>query len=142
MIQEKLKDYFNVVFEKELINEIIEVGTYKKVKDNELLIDLGDKFDQIPLILSGAIKISHEDEKGEEIILYFLERGDTCTVTFGTGLNSAKSKIRGVAEKESEVGGKMGDLDSYEIEGGETKSEILQNLSEFQFSCVSIFGCR
>ena len=103
MIQEKLKDYFNVVFEKELIDEIIKVGTYKKIKENELLIDLGDKFDQIPLILSGAIKISHEDEKGEEIILYFLERGDTCTVTFGSGLSSNKSKIRGIAEKESEI---------------------------------------
>jgi F-type H+-transporting ATPase subunit gamma len=42
-------------------------------------------------------------------------------------------------ERETESGGKLGDLDSYEIEGGETKSEILQNLSEFQFSCVSPF---
>lgn len=41
-----------------------------------------------------------------------------------------------VVERESEAGGKLGDLDSYEIEGGETKSEILQNLAEFQFSCV------
>jgi len=41
-----------------------------------------------------------------------------------------------VVEKESEAGGKLGDLDSYEVEGGETKSEILQNLTEFQFSCV------
>lgn len=41
-----------------------------------------------------------------------------------------------VIEKEAEAGGKLGELDSYEIEGGETKSEILQNLAEFQFSCV------
>ena len=41
-----------------------------------------------------------------------------------------------IVERESEAGGKLGDLDSYEIEGGETKSEILQNLAEFQFSCV------
>ncbi|KAJ8752720.1 hypothetical protein K2173_007030 [Erythroxylum novogranatense] len=41
-----------------------------------------------------------------------------------------------VVEKESESGGKLGELDSYEIEGGETKGEILQNLAEFQFSCV------
>ncbi|CAL4913257.1 unnamed protein product [Urochloa decumbens] len=45
-----------------------------------------------------------------------------------------------VAEKESEAGGKVGDLDSYEIEGGETKAEILQNLAEFQFSCVLYNG--
>ncbi|KAH7560919.1 hypothetical protein JRO89_XS10G0138700 [Xanthoceras sorbifolium] len=42
-----------------------------------------------------------------------------------------------VVEREAEAGGMLGDLDSYEIEGGETKGEILQNLSEFQFSCVS-----
>ncbi|KAL5764254.1 hypothetical protein ACOSP7_016609 [Xanthoceras sorbifolium] len=41
-----------------------------------------------------------------------------------------------VVEREAEAGGMLGDLDSYEIEGGETKGEILQNLSEFQFSCV------
>ena len=42
-------------------------------------------------------------------------------------------------ERESESGGKVGDLDAFEIEGGETKSEILQNLTEYQFSCVSPF---
>ncbi|KAM0032727.1 putative H(+)-transporting two-sector ATPase [Helianthus debilis subsp. tardiflorus] len=42
-------------------------------------------------------------------------------------------------ERESEAGGKIGDLDSYyEIEGGETKSEVFQNLAEFQFSCVML----
>lgn len=41
-----------------------------------------------------------------------------------------------IVERESEAGGVLGELDSYEIEGGETKSEILQNLAEFQFSCV------
>ncbi|CAO2818497.1 unnamed protein product [Amaranthus hypochondriacus] len=41
-----------------------------------------------------------------------------------------------IVERESEAGGTLGELDSYEIEGGESKSEILQNLTEFQFSCV------
>ncbi|GER40162.1 ATP synthase subunit gamma [Striga asiatica] len=41
-----------------------------------------------------------------------------------------------IIERESEAGGKLGELDNYEIEGGESKSEVLQNLSEFQFSCV------
>lgn len=40
-------------------------------------------------------------------------------------------------EREAESGGKLGDLDLYEIEGAETKGEVLQNLTEFQFSCVS-----
>ncbi|KAL9255745.1 ATP synthase subunit gamma, mitochondrial-like protein [Drosera capensis] len=40
-----------------------------------------------------------------------------------------------IVERESEPGGKLGAFDSYEVEGGETKSEILPNLTEFQFSC-------
>lgn len=39
-------------------------------------------------------------------------------------------------ETASETGGKLEGLNSYEIEGGDSKGEILQNLAEFQFSCV------
>ncbi|MCK4562663.1 MAG: Crp/Fnr family transcriptional regulator [Flavobacteriaceae bacterium] len=102
-MREKLNEYYKVVFEPELIDEIVEVGTYKKIKANELLLDMGDNFNRIPLMLTGAIKISREVNNGDEIVLYFLERGDTCTISFGSGLTSSKSKIRGVAEKESEV---------------------------------------
>ncbi|XP_057805049.1 ATP synthase subunit gamma, mitochondrial-like [Salvia miltiorrhiza] len=41
-----------------------------------------------------------------------------------------------LVEREAEAGGKLVELDSYEFEGAETKSEVLQNLTEFQFSCV------
>lgn len=103
IIKEKLNEFFHVLFEEELMDEIVKVGTYKKIKENELLVDIDDKFDQIPLLLTGAIKISREDKNGEEIVLYFLERGDTCTVSFGSGIGAIKSSIRGVAEKDSEV---------------------------------------
>ena len=103
MIKEKLQEYYNVVFEEELINEIAEVGTYKKIEENELLLDIGDSFKHIPLLLTGAIKISREINNGDEMVLYFLERGDTCTVSFSSCLKSSKSKVRGVAEKTSEV---------------------------------------
>lgn len=103
MIREKLEEFYSVVFEKELLDEIIEVGTYKKVKENDLLLDIGDTFHHIPLILTGAIKISRETRNGDEIVLYFLERGDTCTITFGSGIQSNKSKVRGIAEKDSEL---------------------------------------
>jgi len=46
-----------------------------------------------------------------------------------------------VIEKESEIGGRLGDLDSYEIEGSETKGEVLQNLSEFHVVCALFNAC-
>jgi len=103
IIREKLNEFYKVVFEQELIDEIVEVGTYKRIRENELLLDIGDNFNRVPLMLTGAIKISRETINGDEIILYFLERGDTCTISFGSGLTSSKSKVRGVAEKPSEI---------------------------------------
>jgi len=103
ILREKLNEFYSVVLEPELIDEIVEVGSYKRIRENELLLDIGDNFNRIPLMLTGAIKISRETINGDEIVLYFLERGDTCTITFGSGLNSSKSKVRGVAEKPSEV---------------------------------------
>lgn len=38
--------------------------------------------------------------------------------------------------KESEAGGKVAHLESYEIEGADSKDEVLQNLSEFQFAAM------
>lgn len=103
MLREKLDEYFKIVFEKELIDEIAKVGVYKKIRENDLLLDIDDSISRIPLLLTGAIKISREDKNGDEIVLYFLERGDTCSISFGSGLNVSRSQIRGVAEKDSEV---------------------------------------
>lgn len=103
MLREKLNEFYGFVFEPKLIDEIVELGKYKKIEENELLLDIGDNFKHIPLMLNGAIKISRENSDGDELVLYFLERGDTCTVSFASCLKSSKSKVRGVAEKTSEV---------------------------------------
>lgn len=102
-MREKLENYFSFVFEKELLDEIEEVGTYKKLRKNELLVDLGDRMKGVPLLLEGAIKIVREDKKGEEILLYFLERGDTCASSFASAISHGKCGIRAIAEKESEI---------------------------------------
>ena len=54
-----------------------------------------------PLLLNGAIKISRLDNQGEEILLYFLESGDACTMTMTCCMGNKKSEIRAVAEKDT-----------------------------------------
>ena len=99
----KLQDYFSVIFERELLNEIIQFGHLVFLKKDDLLIDVGSTITFVPLLLNGAIKIVREDKNGDEIVLYFLERGDTCAISFVNCLNKNKSKVRGIAEKDSEV---------------------------------------
>ena len=93
ILREKLNDHYATIFEEKLIDEIIENGILRKIESNELLIDIGDKMTHIPLILSGAVKIIREDEKGDEIALYFLEKGDTCAISFINCLHSCKKEL-------------------------------------------------
>lgn len=102
ILREKLSDYFSTIFEKELIEEIIENGILRTIKSHELLIDIGDKMTHVPLILNGAVKIIREDKNGDEIALYFLEKGDTCAISFINCINRSKSMFRGITEKDTE----------------------------------------
>ncbi|WP_026838947.1 Crp/Fnr family transcriptional regulator [Gillisia sp. JM1] len=97
MLQEVF-DAYSFVFEEELLEEISEVGILKEFKENEMIIEIGDSVSSMPLLLSGAIKILREDQDGDELLLYFLERGDTCAMTLSCCLGHAKSEIRAVAE--------------------------------------------
>lgn len=93
-----LKENFGTLFEPALLKEIAEVGSLVSVKEGEKIIEIGQYIKGMPLLLSGAIKILREDAEGDELLLYYLERGDTCSMTMACCLGDMKSEIRAVAE--------------------------------------------
>ena len=103
ILREKLSDYYTDVFEEDLIDEIVKVGHLDKIKGGELLIDIGSEMTHIPLILEGVVKIMRQEKEGDEIVLYFLERGDTCAITFVNCINRKRSIFRGIVEKDIEA---------------------------------------
>ncbi|WP_339724360.1 Crp/Fnr family transcriptional regulator [Maribacter stanieri] len=102
MIQNLTEEYGNI-FEPELINEIVQVGTFKEVPEGYKLIEIGDYLRGMPLLISGVIKILREDEDGDELLLYYLEKGDTCSMTMACCMGDAKSEIRAVAETDAKL---------------------------------------
>eukprot|EP01093_Parvamoeba_rugata_P018516 TRINITY_DN7920_c0_g2_i1.p1 TRINITY_DN7920_c0_g2~~TRINITY_DN7920_c0_g2_i1.p1 ORF type:complete len:211 (+),score=43.63 TRINITY_DN7920_c0_g2_i1:287-919(+) len=102
MIQNLTEEYGNI-FEPELINEIVQVGTFKEVPEGYRLIEIGDYLRGMPLLISGVIKILREDEDGDELLLYYLEKGDTCSMTMACCMGDAKSEIRAVAETDAKL---------------------------------------
>lgn len=94
---------FGYLFEEDLINEIEQIGKSKSFKKNTVIIEFGDYIKSMPLLLSGAIKILREDENGEDLILYYLEKGDTCAMTLSCCMGETKSKIRAIAETDVEL---------------------------------------
>lgn len=102
-MKELLENAYGYLFEEELIEEIIRVAQHRKFQSDDYLIEIGDRITAMPLIINGAIKILREDEKGDEFLLYFLQRGDTCAMTMSCCLGNNKSKIRAIAETDVEM---------------------------------------
>ncbi|MGJ8684953.1 MAG: Crp/Fnr family transcriptional regulator [Nonlabens sp.] len=97
MIQE-LKEYYGSQFELALIKEINEVATFKEVAAGHELMKPGQYIKSMPLLLSGSIKILRPDTEGNELLLYHLERGNTCAMTMTCCVGNSKSEIRAVTE--------------------------------------------
>ncbi|MDH0675618.1 Crp/Fnr family transcriptional regulator [Empedobacter sp. GD03861] len=103
MIKEKIEATYPYQFEEELLNEIDELGSLIEFKVNDVMIDLNQFIKGMPILLSGAIKIMREDFDEGELLLYFLEKGDTCAMTMACCLGDKQSKIRAVAETDGEL---------------------------------------
>lgn len=97
-MEELLRLNYGHIFESELILEIIEAGTLREVKEGDKLMEIGQYITAMPLLISGAIKILREDPDGDELLLYFLEKGDTCALTLSFNRGQRKSEIRAIAE--------------------------------------------
>ena len=102
MIQE-LKNNYKHLFEDELLNEINEVGTYREVLEGFNVLEIGSYVKNMPLLISGVIKVLREDNDGNELLIYFLEKGDTCAMTLICTLGQTKSEIRAVVETDAKL---------------------------------------
>ena len=100
---ELLKETYGFIFEDELIEEIAKVSLLRDFKEGDVLIDFGDYIRKMPLLINGAIKILREDFDEGELLLYFIERGDTCAMTMACCMGNIKSEIRAVAETNGQV---------------------------------------
>ncbi|MFY8180798.1 MAG: Crp/Fnr family transcriptional regulator [Flavobacterium sp.] len=93
-----VKENYSAIFEEKLLEEIAQVARIYDFKEGDVLIDFGDYIKNMPLLLKGAIKILREDFDEGELLLYFIEKGDTCAMTMACCLGDTKSEIKAVAE--------------------------------------------
>jgi CRP/FNR family transcriptional regulator, anaerobic regulatory protein len=102
MIQE-LNTNYGHLFEAALLSEINQVGTFKEIPEGFKIMEIGEYVKAMPLLVSGAIKILREDDDGDELLLYFLEKGDTCAMTLACCIGQTKSEIRAIAETDTKI---------------------------------------
>ncbi|MBK7010064.1 MAG: Crp/Fnr family transcriptional regulator [Saprospiraceae bacterium] len=100
---EVLHEKFQYLLEDDLIREICQFGQLNKYRPDTTIIDIGEKINAMPLIVSGAIKVMTEDEEGNELLLYYLELGDTCAMTLNCCAKASKSNVRAITDDFTEI---------------------------------------
>ncbi|MCH6233219.1 Crp/Fnr family transcriptional regulator [Cognataquiflexum rubidum] len=83
-------------FEKELFEEIVKEGQLILFPEGELMMDIGQRVEQIPLIVQGTVKVFREDEDDHEIFLYYLKEGEACAITLICSEREGYSKIKAI----------------------------------------------
>lgn len=99
---QKMKDLltktYGSIFEQELLEEILLNSKMVEFNEDDVLIDYKQYIKTMPLLLSGAIKVLREDYDSGELLLYYLERGDTCAMSMTCCLGEKQSEIRAIGE--------------------------------------------
>lgn len=89
--------------EKELQQEIIQIGVSKTFLPNEVLIREGQFITSFPIVLKGLIRITRNNDDGNELLLYYLKQNEVCAMSLTCCMTNLTSTIKAVAEEKTEV---------------------------------------
>ena len=96
-----INDALGYLLEVDLISEMSEVARFRETITDEIIVNVGDELKMIPILISGSIKISREDNDGNELLLYYIESGDTCAMTLQCCATKSNSQIKATSMEPS-----------------------------------------
>jgi CRP/FNR family transcriptional regulator len=89
-------------FESELLDEI--QGQNEVIlKPGTVILREKEYIKQIPLVLSGSIRLGKITEKGREIIFYHIKPGESCILSITSCLNNKGSQAIATVEEETHL---------------------------------------
>jgi CRP/FNR family transcriptional regulator len=94
---------FSGILSNALLERLKGEGTIKKFPPDAVIIEENDYIKNVPIVLSGSIKVFKQDEDGREILLYYINPGESCVMSFLGAACNGTSKIRAVVEEQAEV---------------------------------------
>lgn len=83
------------------MDEIKTIGRLRKVSADQVVASAKDANNEIPLVLTGLLKVIRQDENGSEIFLYYLEGGETCAMSITCCIENKTAAYKIIAEEES-----------------------------------------
>lgn len=83
--------------------KLLAVGITKTFDAGVTILRLNSYINSIPIVVKGSIRVMRTDEEGREILLYYINPGESCIMSFLGGMHQDTSKVKAVAEEVTEV---------------------------------------
>jgi CRP/FNR family transcriptional regulator len=89
--------------EKDLIAEIDTASTLIELKTGHSILSEGDYIKSFPMVITGCLRIVRLSDEGNELLLYYLNSGEICSMALTCCMGLQKSRIKMIAEEDSVV---------------------------------------
>lgn len=86
-----------------LLKKLQEFGFEKTLEEDEVILREEEFIRHIPIVLEGNLKVLQVEEDGREMLLYYIQPGESCIMSFLGGMHHEVSKVRAVAEEKTRI---------------------------------------
>lgn len=100
---ESLEDIAEFHSSPDLIQKLYKYSISKNLKAGNVLLNENSYIRSIPIVIQGMLKVIRTDEDGKEILLYYIQAGESCVMSFLGGIHNETSKIRAEVEEDAVV---------------------------------------
>lgn len=87
----------------EIREKLTAYGIAKTFSEGDVILNENAYITAIPIVVSGSIRVMRADEDGREILLYYIKAGESCIMSFLGGIHHDTSKVKAIAEEETEI---------------------------------------
>ncbi len=98
-----LRKHLPTIREDHLIDDIAANGILQAFPAGQTVLTDRQYIDYVPLITRGGLKVVRHTQEHNNLFLYFLRAGETCTMTLSSCLKRETSKVRARTITETEI---------------------------------------
>lgn len=85
------------------LSEALSNAKIRHFSEGDIVVDIDQTMDGLPLVISGRLKVYKEDDNDNEIFLYYLLPNDICSMGIKCCITEGRSQARVYADEDSDV---------------------------------------
>ncbi len=88
---------------KSLQQDIISNCGVHAFQKGDIILTEGGHVQHIPMVVSGLVKVYKEDGEGNELLLYYINQGESCIMSATSCVQHQTSSVKAVIEEDAEI---------------------------------------